>query len=147
MESQIAELTAQIAALQGSAGVTNTMFAETFYYLTIPLMIIIHAGFLAYEMGASRAKNVLSSGVKNLLAFAFMIPTFYFFGWWVYWGFPTGLTFSEGPAGISGAAYASAIAWGWGDSASMASCSSILAGITLNYNFATHHIFGYTRTH
>ena len=52
MESQIAELTAQIAALQGSAGVTNTMFAETFYYLTIPLMIIIHAGFLAYEMGA-----------------------------------------------------------------------------------------------
>ena len=117
MESQIAELTAQIAALQGSSGVTNTMFAETFYYLTIPLMIIIHAGFLAYEMGASRAKNVLSSGVKNLLAFAFMIPTFYFFGWWVYWGFPTGLTFSEGPAGISGAAYASAIAWGWGDSA------------------------------
>ena len=67
MESQIAELTAQIAALQGSAGVTNTMFAETFYYLTIPLMIIIHAGFLAYEMGASRAKNVLSSGVKNLI--------------------------------------------------------------------------------
>ena len=117
MESQIAELTAQIAALQCSAGVTNTMFAETFYYLTIPLMIIIHAGFLAYEMGASRAKNVLSSGVKNLLAFAFMIPTFYFFGWWVYWGFPTGLTFSEGPAGISGAAYASAIALGWGDSA------------------------------
>ena len=117
MESQIAELTAQIAALQGSAGVTNTMFAETFYYLTIPLMIIIHAGFLAYEMGASRAKNVLSSGVKNLLAFAFMIPTFYFFGWWVYWGFPPGLTFSEGPNGISGAAYASAIAWGWGESA------------------------------
>ena len=46
-----------------------------------------------------------------------MIPTFYFFGWWVYWGFPTGLTFSEGPNGISGAAYASAIAWGWGESA------------------------------
>ena len=117
MESQIAELTAQIAALQSSAGVTNTSFAEVFYYLSIPLMIIIHAGFLAYEMGASRAKNVLSSGTKNLLAFAFMIPTFYFFGWWVYWGFPTGLTFSEGPNGISGAAYASAIAWGWGESA------------------------------
>ena len=96
----------------GAAAVTNTMFAETFYYLTIPLMIIIHAGFLAYEMGASRLKNVLSSGVKNILAFAFMIPTFYFFGWWVYWGFPTGLTFSAGPAGISGAEYASSIAWG-----------------------------------
>jgi Amt family ammonium transporter len=117
VEEQIAELTAQVAALQGSGGTTNTMFAEMFYYLTIPLMIIIHAGFLAYEMGSSRMKNVLSSGVKNILAFAFMIPTFYFFGWWVYWGFPTGLTLSEGPAGISGAAYATSIAFGWGESA------------------------------
>jgi Amt family ammonium transporter len=117
VEEQIAELTAQVAALQGSGGTTNTMFAEMFYYLTIPLMIIIHAGFLAYEMGSSRMKNVLSSGVKNILAFAFMIPTFYFFGWWIYWGFPTGLTLSEGPAGISGAAYATSIAFGWGESA------------------------------
>ena len=30
-------------------------------------------------------------------------------------GFSYGLTFSEGPNGISGAAYASAIAWGWGN--------------------------------
>lgn len=117
MEEQVAELTAKLAELEAKAGVTNTMFAETYYYLSIPLMIIIHAGFLAYEMGASRMKNVLSSGVKNILAFAFMIPTFYFFGWWVYWGFPTGFTLSAGPNEISGAAYASAIAWGWGESA------------------------------
>jgi Amt family ammonium transporter len=117
VEEQIAELAAQIAALQGSSATTNTMFAETFYYLTIPLMIIIHAGFLAYEMGASRMKNVLSSGVKNILAFAFVIPTFYFFGWWVYWGFPTGIPGAPGPAGISGIEYANAIAWGWGESA------------------------------
>ena len=65
MEEKIAELTAQIAQLETSAQMTNTMFAEAYYYLTIPLMIIIHAGFLAYEMGASRMKNVLSSGVKN----------------------------------------------------------------------------------
>ena len=124
MEEQLAELAAQVAALQeaggsGEAGgkFTNTMFAETFYYLSIPLMLIIHAGFLAYEMGASRLKNVLSSGVKNLLAFAFMIPTFYFFGWWVYWGMPTGWDFAEGPNGISGATYANSIAWGWGESA------------------------------
>lgn len=119
MEEQIAELSAQIAALQASSAgaVTNTMFAEAFYYLTIPLMIIIHAGFLAYEMGASRLKNVLSSGVKNIIAFAFIIPTFYFFGWWVYWGFPTGLPGDPGPAGISGVEYANSIAWGWGESA------------------------------
>lgn len=117
MEEQLALLATQIAELEAMKGVTNTMFAETFYYLTIPLMIIIHAGFLAYEMGASRVKNVLSSGVKNILAFAFMVPTFYFFGWWVYWGFPTGLPGAPGPAGISGVEYANAIAWGWGEAA------------------------------
>lgn len=117
MEQQIAELTAQLAELQASSAVTNTMFAETYYYLTIPLMILIHAGFLAYEMGASRMKNVLSSGVKNILAFAFMIPTFYFFGWWVYWAFPTGLTLSQGFMEISGFEYANSIALGWGEGA------------------------------
>jgi len=117
VEEQLAELAAQVAALEGAGAVTNSMFAETFYYLSIPLMVLIHAGFLAYEMGASRLKNVLSSGVKNILAFAFMIPTFYFFGWWVYWAFPTGITLSAGPAGISGAEYANSIALGWGDAA------------------------------
>ena len=89
MEEQLAELAAQVAALEGAGAVTNSMFAETFYYLSIPLMVLIHAGFLAYEMGASRLKNVLSSGVKNILAFAFMIPTLYFFEGRVFWGFPT----------------------------------------------------------
>ena len=76
MEEQLAELAAKVAELETKANVTNTMFAETYYYLSIPLMVIIHAGFLAYEMGASRQKNVLASGVKNILAFAFMMPTF-----------------------------------------------------------------------
>ena len=113
MEEQLAALVAQVAALEAKANTTNTMFAETYYYLTIPLMIIIHAGFLAYEMGASRLKNALASGVKNMLAFAFMVPTFYYFGWWVYWAFPTGITLSEGPNAISGLAYANAIALPW----------------------------------
>jgi Amt family ammonium transporter len=113
MEEQLAELAAKIAELELASNVTNTIFAETYYYLTIPLMILIHAGFLAYEMGASRMKNVLSSGVKNILAFAFMIPTFYYFGWWVYWAFPTGLPGAPGPNGISGIEYANAIALPW----------------------------------
>ncbi len=113
MEEQLAELAAKVAELDAAASVTNTIFAEAYYYLTIPLMIIIHAGFLAYEMGASRLKNVLASGVKNILALAFMVPTFYLFGWWVYWAFPTGITFSEGPNGISGWAYANSIALPW----------------------------------
>ena len=113
MEEQLAELAAKVAELEAKAAVTNTILAETYYYLTIPLMVIIHAGFLAYEMGVSRQKNVLASGIKNILAFAFMMPTFYFFGWWVYWAFPTGFSFEAGPAGISGWDYANEIAAPW----------------------------------
>ena len=59
MEEKIAELAAQVTTLQASSSVTNTMFTEAYYLLSIPLMVLIHAGFLAYEMGASRMKNVL----------------------------------------------------------------------------------------
>ena len=117
MEEQIALLAANLEAVKQSAQITNTMFAETYYFLSIPLMMLIHAGFLAYEMGATRLKNTLSSGIKNLLAFAFTIITFYFFGWWFYWALPTGLTGSEGYMAISGIEYANAIALPWGDSA------------------------------
>ena len=117
MEEQIALLTANLEAVTQMAQTTNTMFAETYYFLSIPLMMIIHAGFLAYEMGQTRLKNTLSSGIKNLLAFAFTIITFYFFGWWFYWALPTGLTGSEGYMAISGIEYANAIALPWGDSA------------------------------
>jgi len=93
VEEQLAELTAKVAALESASGggTPNFVIAEIYYYITIPLMVIIHAGFLAYEMGASRLKNVLASGIKNILAFAFMMPTFYFFGWFVYWAWTPGL--------------------------------------------------------
>ena len=110
MEEQIAKLVADIATLKAANATGNTVAAETYYYLTIPLMILIHVGFLGYEMGASRTKNVLASGIKNILAFAFMIPTFYYFGWFIYWAFPTGLTFSAGANGISGWDYAVTVA-------------------------------------
>ena len=120
MEDQILALTAEVAAIKGAAEITNRMFAEAYYYITIPLMVLIHAGFLLYEMGATRVKNVLSSGMKNLLAFAFTLAAWYLFGWWFYWALPTWpLDFSAG-AGymeISGLEYANAIAWAWGDSA------------------------------
>ena len=95
MEEQLATLAAEVAALKASGAATNTTLAELYYYISIPLMIIIHAGFLAYEMGASRVKNVLASGIKNILAFAFMVPTFYYFGWFVYWAFQPALLPTE----------------------------------------------------
>ncbi|MEM7377025.1 MAG: ammonium transporter, partial [Pseudomonadota bacterium] len=106
MEEEIAKLAAEVAALQSSSGGTNTALAETYYYLTIPLMVLIHVGFLAYEMGASRTKNVLASGIKNILAFAFLVPTFFLFGFWVYWAFPTGFSLTAGGMEISGSEYA-----------------------------------------
>jgi len=63
---------------------------EAYYWWCTALMVIIHVGFLMYEVGATRMQNAVSSGVKNLLAFAFMIPTFWLFGWWIYLAFPGG---------------------------------------------------------
>lgn len=110
MEEQIAAIAAELASLKEATAGLNRTTAETFYYLTIPLMVLIHAGFLSYEMGASRAKNALSSGIKNILAFAFIIPTFYYAGWFIYWAFPTGLGMTAGPVGTSGYDYALAVA-------------------------------------
>lgn len=78
---QVAE---KLTELQSMIEMTSTINMEVFYWWCTGLMVIIHAGFLAYEMGASRLKNALASGVKNILAFAFVIPTFFFFGWWIY---------------------------------------------------------------
>lgn len=64
-----------------------TFVSETFYYWASVFMIAIHAGFLAYEGGAARTKNVLATMVKNLLTLSVVGLSFYFFGWWVYGAF------------------------------------------------------------
>lgn len=81
---------------------SGTINMEIFYWWCTAVMVLIHAGFLAYEMGASRLKNTLASGVKNILAFAFVIPTFFFFGWYIYLGFPDGFSLraEDAAAGI-----------------------------------------------
>jgi ammonia channel protein AmtB len=81
--------------------VTNNAFAEAGIYYLIPLMMTNHAGSspMKWKRIADEERIVVS--VKNILAFALMIPTFYLFGWWVYWGFPHGWS-GAGPAGISG---------------------------------------------
>lgn len=66
----------------------GTFVAESFYYWASVFMLLIHAGFLAYEGGASRTKNVLATMVKNLLTLASVGLSFFFFGWWVYNAFP-----------------------------------------------------------
>jgi ammonia channel protein AmtB len=96
------DLQTQLSTLQAAFDMAGTINMEIFYWWCTALMITIHAGFLAYEMGASRVKNALASGVKNILAFAFVIPTFFFFGWWIYLAFPTGIVpdLEGGAAGL-----------------------------------------------
>ena len=53
-------------------------------------MWLIHVGFMAYEAGVTRRKNVLMTMMKNLLTCAVVTPTFFLFGWWIYYAFPHG---------------------------------------------------------
>ena len=64
---------------------------ETFYFGTGVLMWLIHVGFMAYEAGVTRRKNVLMTMMKNLLTCAVVAPTFFLFGWWIYYAFPNGI--------------------------------------------------------
>ncbi|MGE4482786.1 ammonium transporter [Acidocella sp.] len=66
----------------------QTFVPEAFFFTAGVLMLLIHAGFLAYEGGVSRSKNLLATMTKNLMTLATVGLTFYFFGWWIYNGFP-----------------------------------------------------------
>ena len=66
----------------------KTFTTEGFFFIAAVLMILIHVGFLAYEGGVSRSKNLLATMVKNLMTLATVGLTFYFFGWWIYNAFP-----------------------------------------------------------
>jgi len=95
------ETLAAIEELRKTVAMSGTINMEIFYWWCTAIMVLIHAGFLAYEMGASRVKNALASGVKNILAFAFVVPTFFLFGWWIYLAFPGGLVPSaDGNSGL-----------------------------------------------
>ena len=90
------------AAIEAAIGMTTTINMEVYYYWCTAIMILIHAGFMMYEMGASRVKHTLASGTKNILAFAFMIPTFWMFGWWIYLAMTNGFVpdFEAGAGGV-----------------------------------------------
>ncbi len=80
-------ITADQAKGLASLPFLKTFTAEAFYYIAGVLMLLIHVGFLAYEGGVSRSKNLLATMVKNLMTLATVGLSFFFFGWWVYNGF------------------------------------------------------------
>src|SRR5215203_4466952 len=62
----------------------SAILGEQFYFFTVVLMWLIHAGFMSYEAGIARRKNVMATAMKNILTIAVVTPTFYYFGWWIY---------------------------------------------------------------
>ena len=74
----------QIKALQDAQKLDSQILTEQFYFWTVVIMWLIHAGFMAYEAGVARRKNIMSTAMKNILTIAVVTPTFYYFGWYIY---------------------------------------------------------------
>ncbi len=68
----------------------TAIFTEFYYWVTIPLMFLIHVGFCMYDVGVSRRKNHMHTLMKNTMLVPLVTITFFFFGWWIYWAFPNG---------------------------------------------------------
>src|ERR687891_1304880 len=94
----MASLLAQAAQVEDQLALDSAILAEQFYFFTVVVMWLIHVGFMAYEGGASRRKNVMSTAMKNILTIAVVTPSFYYFGWYIYGCFQHGGP-AEGHAG------------------------------------------------
>jgi ammonium transporter, Amt family len=68
----------------------SLVLTEQFYYYTVVVMWLIHVGFMAYEAGVARRKNIMSTAMKNILTIAVVTPSFYYFGWYIYGCFEEG---------------------------------------------------------
>lgn len=76
--------------MDSEIGSLTVIFTEFYYWVTIPLMFLIHVGFCMYEVGASRWRNHMHTLMKNTMLIPLVTVTFYFFGWWIYFAFPNG---------------------------------------------------------
>ncbi len=65
----------------------TVIFTEFYYWVTIPLMFLIHVGFCMYEVAISRRKNHLHTLMKNVMVIPIVTISFFLFGWWIYSAF------------------------------------------------------------
>ena len=75
--------------MEGNLNALTTIFTEFYYWVTVVFMFLIHVGFCMYEVGASRRRNHLHTLIKNIMIIPLVTVTFFFFGWWIYWTFPS----------------------------------------------------------
>src|SRR3954449_2814916 len=85
-----------LQSLSDKVTLDSQILGESFYFFTVVAMWLIHVGFMSYEAGAARRKNVMSTAIKNILTIAVVTPTFLYFGWWIYGCMETGLI-PQGP--------------------------------------------------
>ena len=83
-------LLAQATEIEDKLSLDSQILAEQFYFFTVVIMWLIHVGFMSYEAGAARRKNIMSTAIKNILTIAVVTPTFYYFGWYIYGCFEHG---------------------------------------------------------
>src|SRR3972149_7624754 len=88
--SLLAQETPTLEDLQEQISLDSLVLTEVFYYYTVVVMGLIPVGFMAYETGVSRRKNLMSTAMKNILTIAVVTPTFYYFGWYIYGCFEEG---------------------------------------------------------
>jgi Amt family ammonium transporter len=65
-----------------------TVFTEFYFWITVPLMFLIHVGFCLYEVSVSRAKNKMHTLMKNAMLIPVVTITFFLFGFWIYFALP-----------------------------------------------------------
>ncbi len=66
------------------------IFTEVYYWITVVFMFLIHVGFCMYEVGASRKKNMMHTLMKNTMVIPLVTVSFFYFGWWIYFGWANG---------------------------------------------------------
>jgi ammonia channel protein AmtB len=76
--------------VNGRVDLDTAVLAEQFYFFTVVIMWLIHVGFMSYEAGVARRKNIMSTAMKNILTIAVVTPSFYYFGWYIYGCFEHG---------------------------------------------------------
>jgi len=96
--------------MENNLDALTTIFTEFYYWVTVVLMFLIHAGFLMYEVGMSRRRNHIHTLMKNVMLIPLVTVSFFFFGWWIYFAFPNGPFIFEGK-GLDYAAATGARPW------------------------------------
>jgi ammonia channel protein AmtB len=65
-----------------------TVFTEFYFWITVPLMFLIHVGFCLYEVSVSRGKNKMHTLMKNAMLIPVVTITFFLFGFCIYFALP-----------------------------------------------------------